>query len=138
MLTKRKFTFSDNSDRARSQQRTTTGTRVNSRRTAGHHTVQTAGLPEDYAPKGIRPIPLLPGVFIVDVVVNNTDPNLTNTDTFNDGETSITVNPALGGVDHAAADPNNGVSITFTAIVMPAPATTASPSAESRTMEEAV
>jgi len=26
--------------------------------------------------------------------VNNTDPNLTNTDTFNDGETSITVNPA--------------------------------------------
>ncbi len=51
-------------------------------------------LPEDYVPKGMRPIPLVPGVFIVDVVVNNTDPNLTNTDTFNDGETSITVNPA--------------------------------------------
>ncbi len=50
--------------------------------------------PEDYAPRGIRAIPLVPGVFIVDVVVNNTDPNLTNTDTFNDGETSITVNPA--------------------------------------------
>jgi len=33
-------------------------------------------------------------VFIVDTVVNNTDPNLTNTDTFNDGETSITVNRA--------------------------------------------
>ena len=49
---------------------------------------------EDFAPKGIRPIPLLPAVFIVDVVVNNTDPNLTNTDTFNDGETSITANPA--------------------------------------------
>jgi len=49
---------------------------------------------EDFAPKGIRPIPLLPPVFIVDAVVNNTDPNLTNTDTFNDGETSITVNPA--------------------------------------------
>ena len=49
---------------------------------------------EDFAPKGIRPIPLLPAVFIVDAVVNNTDPNLTNTDTFNDGETSITVNPA--------------------------------------------
>jgi hypothetical protein len=31
---------------------------------------------------------------MVDVVVNNTDPNLTNTDTFNDKETSITVNPA--------------------------------------------
>jgi hypothetical protein len=30
----------------------------------------------------------------VDTVVSNTDPNLTNTDTFNDGETSITVNPA--------------------------------------------
>src|SRR4029079_8343246 len=49
---------------------------------------------EDFAPKGIRPIPLLPSLFIVDVVVNNTDPNLTNTDTFNDGETSITANPA--------------------------------------------
>ena len=49
---------------------------------------------EDFAPKGVRPIPLLPSVFIVDVVVNNTDPNLTNTDTFNDGETSITANPA--------------------------------------------
>ena len=49
---------------------------------------------EDFAPKGVRPIPLLPPLFIVDVVVNNTDPNLTNTDTFNDGETSITANPA--------------------------------------------
>ena len=49
---------------------------------------------EDFAPKGLRPIPLLPPLFIVDVVVNNTDPNLTNTDTFNDGETSITANPA--------------------------------------------
>jgi len=48
----------------------------------------------DFAPKGTKPIPLLPGVFIVDTVVNNSDPNLTNTDTFNDGETSITVNPA--------------------------------------------
>src|SRR5215475_8959620 len=51
-------------------------------------------VPGDYAPKGTRPIPLVPSVFIVDTVVNNTDPNLTNTDTFNDGETSITVNPA--------------------------------------------
>jgi len=48
--------------------------------------------PEDSAPRGIRAIPLVPGIFIVDVVVNNTDPNLTNTDTFNDGETSIAVN----------------------------------------------
>ncbi len=50
-------------------------------------------VPEDYAPKGMRPIPVIPSTFIVDTVVNNTDPNLTNTDTFNDGETSITVNP---------------------------------------------
>jgi photosystem II stability/assembly factor-like uncharacterized protein len=33
-------------------------------------------------------------VFIVDVVVNNTNPNLKNTDTFNDGETSIAINAA--------------------------------------------
>ena len=51
-------------------------------------------LPEDYAPKGIRPIPLTPAIFIADVVVNNTDPNLTNTDIFNDGETSIAINLA--------------------------------------------
>ena len=53
-------------------------------------------LPEDSTPRGVRAIPLLPGVssIVVDVVVNNTDPNLTNTDTFNDGETSIAVNPA--------------------------------------------
>jgi uncharacterized repeat protein (TIGR01451 family) len=47
---------------------------------------------EDAAPGGRKAIPLLPGVFIVDAVVSNTDPNLTNTDTFNDGETSIAVN----------------------------------------------
>src|SRR6266566_2179458 len=53
-------------------------------------------LPEDSTPRGVRAIPLLPGLssIIVDTVVNNTDPNLTNTDTFNDGETSIAVNPA--------------------------------------------
>src|SRR5690242_2822283 len=45
-------------------------------------------VPEDYAPKSTRPIPLIPNILIVDTVVNNTDPNLTNTDTFNDGETS--------------------------------------------------
>jgi len=49
---------------------------------------------DDFAPKGMRPIPLVPSVLVVDVVVNNTDPNLTNTDTFNDGETSITANPS--------------------------------------------
>jgi hypothetical protein len=31
---------------------------------------------------------------VIDTVVNNTDPALQNTDTFNDGETSIAVNPA--------------------------------------------
>lgn len=51
-------------------------------------------IPADYAPRGTRAIPLAPSIFIVDTVVSNTDPNLTNTDTFNDGETSITVNPA--------------------------------------------
>jgi hypothetical protein len=38
--------------------------------------------------------PIVSGVGIVDPVVNNTDPTLTETDTFNDGETSIAVNPA--------------------------------------------
>ena len=33
-------------------------------------------------------------VTVVDTVVNNTDSNLKNTDTFNDGETSIAINPA--------------------------------------------
>ncbi len=49
-------------------------------------------VPEDYtgSARGITD----PGIFIVDVVVNNTNPNLTNTDTANDGETSIAVNPA--------------------------------------------
>ncbi len=51
-------------------------------------------VPEDVAPRGKAAIPLLPAIFIVDAVVNNTDPNLTNTDTFNDGETSIAINPA--------------------------------------------
>lgn len=37
--------------------------------------------------------PDLPGFFISDVVVDNTDANLTNTDTANDGETSIAINP---------------------------------------------
>jgi hypothetical protein len=54
-------------------------------------------LPEDFAPKGIRALLPIPGGFIVDAVVNNTDPNLTNTDTFNDGETSIAVNLASPG-----------------------------------------
>ena len=32
-------------------------------------------------------------LFIRDVVVSNSDPNLNSTDTFNDGETSIAINP---------------------------------------------
>ena len=54
-------------------------------------------VPEDCAPRGIKAFLPIPGGFIVDAVVNNTDPNLTNTDTFNDGETSIAVNPASPG-----------------------------------------
>lgn len=42
------------------------------------------------SPSVISPFP---PVFMVDVVVNNTDGNLTNTDTRNDGEPSIAVNP---------------------------------------------
>ena len=49
------------------------------------------------APRGIKAFLPIPGGFIVDAVVNNTDPNLTNTDTFNDGETSIAVNPESPG-----------------------------------------
>jgi hypothetical protein len=37
--------------------------------------------------------PVVNIVKVIDAVVNNTDPNLTNTDTFNDGETSIAINP---------------------------------------------
>jgi hypothetical protein len=33
-------------------------------------------------------------IFLTDVVVSNTDPNLTNADTANDGETSIAINPS--------------------------------------------
>jgi cysteine-rich repeat protein len=43
------------------------------------------------APAGV--VPVFPSAFIVDTVVANADPNLTTTDTFNDGETSIAVNP---------------------------------------------
>lgn len=46
---------------------------------------------DDYYPESAGPI--ASEVFIVDTVVNNTNPILTNTDTFNDGETSIAVNP---------------------------------------------
>jgi hypothetical protein len=45
-------------------------------------------LDEDRAPK-----PFNPQILLVDTVVSNTDPTLTLTDTFNDGETSIAVNP---------------------------------------------
>lgn len=36
---------------------------------------------------------LIPTISVVDTVVNNTNPNLQNTDTFNDGEPSIAINP---------------------------------------------
>jgi hypothetical protein len=36
--------------------------------------------------------------FVVDAVVNNTDPNLRSTDTFNNGETSIAINPTQPNV----------------------------------------
>ena len=54
-------------------------------------------VPEEAGPRAIKPFLPIPGGFIVDAVVSNTDPNLTNTDTFNDGETSIAVNPESPG-----------------------------------------
>ena len=35
-----------------------------------------------------------PAIRVIDTVINNTNTNLTNTDTFNDGEPSIAINPA--------------------------------------------
>ena len=50
-------------------------------------------VPEEYGL--VHPLFVLPpGLLMVDPVVNNTDPILNATDTFNDGETSIAVNPA--------------------------------------------
>ena len=54
-------------------------------------------VPQEAGPRAIKPFLPIPGGFIVDAVVSNTDPNLTNTDTFNDGETSIAVNPESPG-----------------------------------------
>ena len=54
-------------------------------------------VPQEMGPRAIKPFLPIPGGFIVDAVVSNTDPNLTNTDTFNDGETSIAVNPESPG-----------------------------------------
>jgi hypothetical protein len=49
-------------------------------------------LPQDFAPGGRKA--LTPDLFVRDVVVSNTNANLTNTDTFNDGEPTIAINPA--------------------------------------------
>lgn len=46
-------------------------------------------IPQDRIP---RPN-LAPTITVVDTVVNNTNPNLINTDTFNDGEPTIAINP---------------------------------------------
>lgn len=53
-------------------------------------------VPNDYA-RAVVPDETglaLPGVLLRDVVVSNSDPTLTNTDTANDGETTIAINPA--------------------------------------------
>ena len=55
-------------------------------------------IPADTAgPKSLAVKPLISGPVnitkVIDAVVNNTNTNLTNTDTFNDGEVSIAVNP---------------------------------------------
>ncbi len=52
-------------------------------------------VPEDYGTPERPALPqvVIPQSVVVDVVVNNTDPTLTNTDTFNDGEPTIAINP---------------------------------------------
>jgi hypothetical protein len=50
----------------------------------------TAGPAEEFEEHHKSPVRI---IRVVDIVVNNTDPNLKNTDTFNDGETSIAINP---------------------------------------------
>src|SRR5262252_8218356 len=50
-------------------------------------------IPEDYS-VGRREAPQATTVFVRDVVVSNTDPNLTNTDMLGDQETTIAINPA--------------------------------------------
>ena len=57
-------------------------------------------IPEDYAPGGRPALPQLelptaifPTAFVRDVVVSNTNPNLATTDTANDGEPSIAIDP---------------------------------------------
>src|SRR4051794_37892196 len=59
-----------------------------------------APIPEDFAPGGRPALPQLeqpsaifPTAFVRDVVVSNTNANLTNTDTANDGEPSIAIDP---------------------------------------------
>jgi HYR domain len=47
---------------------------------------------EDFAPGGLDT--LTPDLFVRDVVVSNTNANLTNTDNSNDGEPSIAINPS--------------------------------------------
>ena len=67
-------------------------------------------LPQDLAPArkpALGPSslePIFPGVLVVDTVVNNTDPTLTNTDMFSDTEPSIAISPD---------DPNNIVITAF-------------------------
>ena len=38
--------------------------------------------------------PTVLAIPVIDLVINNTDPNLKNTDLFNDGEPSIAINPS--------------------------------------------
>lgn len=52
-------------------------------------------VPEDFAPRGKAP--LASTVFIRDIVVSNTDPNLALTDTFGDTEVGIAINPENPG-----------------------------------------
>ena len=64
---------------------------------------QRPAIAQDQVPQRLAPSAATT-ILVVDAVVNNTDPNLKNTDTFNDGEVSIAINPN---------DPNRIVMTAF-------------------------
>ena len=79
IVTKGKFTFSDNSDtRTRARH---SGRQKSTRDAARPHTLSFGQPFLKTWPTRHEGIFADPGGFIVDPVVNNTDPNLTNTDT---------------------------------------------------------
>ena len=95
LFIQRKFTFCDNGDCSKSEQSTTVRQKNQPemhRRTP--HPTDGQQFLRISPQKALDQFRFCRRFLSWIVVVNNTDPNLTNTDTFNDGETSITANPA--------------------------------------------